>query len=94
MQNTAQRVAKREWPGLFSFIIGIAEATIGGVIMPFNPVAGGILIGDGVSRIVQGIQENIETNNSNNPAGTPTYKPPTPPTPSYDPPNNYQPNWI
>lgn len=56
-----------EIPGVFPFVVGLLEGALGTVLLPIQPIAGGILIGDGLSRIVQGIQENAEGNLRPNP---------------------------
>jgi hypothetical protein len=56
-----------EIPGIFPFIVGLVEGTIGLAVFPFNPLAGGLLIGDGCTRVVQGIQENVQGHCENKP---------------------------
>lgn len=49
-----------EIPGIFPFVVGLVEGAVGLAIVPFNPIAGGFLIGDGCTRVIQGIQENLQ----------------------------------
>ena len=63
----AQSGTITEIPGIFPFVVGIVEGAIGLAVFPFNPVAGGLLIGDGCTRVIQGIQENVQGNCENKP---------------------------